>query len=226
VRKSHFLTAVVAGGLLVIGVVISSVFAQTRTAGAPTGHQVARPAPVGVALIDISKVFKENVRFTSAMNVMKADVERAEQEMQRGAESVKSWIEEMRKFKPGSAEYKDWERRITEERSKLNVQAQLTRKEFLQKEAKIYHQVYQEIQYEVGALVGRYNVSVVLRFNSDKVDADNPEEVLRFINKPVVWHSPSIDITNDVIASLNRRAGGGVPKTTNQGVPPYNPARR
>jgi Skp family chaperone for outer membrane proteins len=227
VRKPHLLTAAVVGGLLVVGVAISSVLAQTRPTGATQGYRPAPVAPAGqggIALIDISRVFKQHSRFTSMMNTLKAEVERTEELMRKEAEALKQMVEQMKRYKAGSPEYKDWERQIAERRSDMNVQAQLTRKEFLQKEAKIYHQVYSEIEYFLNSLAGRRNYSLVLRFNGDQVDKENPEEVLRFINKPVVWHSPAIDITNEVIGSLNGRAPQPDPNAPHigrqrQGVP-------
>ena len=70
-RKPHLLTAV-ACGLLVVGVAISGVLAQTRPTGVTQGYRTAPVAPVapgGLALIDVSKVFKQHTRFTSMMNM-------------------------------------------------------------------------------------------------------------------------------------------------------------
>jgi Skp family chaperone for outer membrane proteins len=223
VRKPHLLTAVLVGGLLVVGVTISGVLAQTRPAGSATGYRqapVSPAAPGSIALIDISKVFKQHTRFTSMMNTLKAEVERTEELMRKEAEALKQMVEQMKQYKPGSPEYKEWERQLAERRSDMNVQAQLTRKEFLQKEAKIYHQIYREIEYYLGIMASGRNYSLVLRFNGDQVDAENPEEVLRFINKPVVWHSPAVDITAEVVANLNGRAPQpNVGNHQQQGVP-------
>jgi Skp family chaperone for outer membrane proteins len=216
-------TAAVAGGLLVVGGAISGVLAQNRPTGTAQGYRpapVAPGAPGGIALIDISKVFKQHTRFTSMMNTLKAEVERTEELMRKEADALKQMVEQMKQYKPGSPEYKEWERQLAERRSDMNVQAQLTRKEFLQKEAKIYHQVYREIEYYLGMLANGRNYSLVLRFNGDQVDAENPEEVLRFINKPVVWHSPGVDITDEVIASLNGRAPQQGRVGEKIGVPP------
>jgi len=47
-----------------------------------------------------------------------------------------------------------------------------------------------------------------LRFNGDPPDPNNRDDVLREINKPVVYQN-GIDITPDVLADLNRSAAPG-----------------
>jgi len=225
VKRSHFLTAAVVACLLVAGPILSGVWAQTRTAGAPARY-TPRPAPGSIALVDIGKVFKQHARFNQAMAAMKAKVQQAESQLQKDMEALKQWVEEMKKFKKGSTEYNEWERRITERRSEINVQMQLTRKEFLQEEARIYHQIYREIEYHVGQWAAQNGVSIVLRFNSDQPDASNPEDVLQFINKPVVWHSPAVDITNQIINTLNARSGGAYQRADRRPAVPYPPQRR
>ena len=71
---------------------------------------------------------------------------------------------------------------------------------------------------------------MVLRFNSEQVDAGaQPEEILRNINKPVVWYNRGLDITQVVLDSLNQRARTAPGSNNRPGVgvrPPYQPQPR
>lgn len=220
-KKSHLLTVAAAAGLLVLGVAMSGVFAQGRTNTGSAGYQQARPTATPVALIDISKVFKDHNRFNSNMNAMKARVQAAEEQMKKDAETLKGWVEELQKYKAGSPEYNRLEGQIAKRRSEMSVEAQMARKNFLQEEAAIYYDIYREIEQQVQYSASQRGSVVVLRFNGGGVDADNPEDVLRFINKPVVWHNGAVDITDEVLNTLNHRSGSGdyVPRMGNQGVP-------
>ena len=49
---------------------------------------------------------------------------------------------------------------------------------------------------------------VVLRYNSEPVNAAKPEDVLRGINSPVIWHADAIDITPAIAKLLQQNVTG------------------
>jgi Skp family chaperone for outer membrane proteins len=215
VMKTQFLAAV-AASVLAVGLTGSTALAQ----------QGAQPqTPGGIALLDVSRVFKEHARFNAEMNGMKAEVQAAEAAMKSRADGLQQRVEELKELAPGSPAYKQLEEHLATERAKMQVNVQLQRKEFLQKEAKIYHMVYREVQQEVEYFANRYGISAVLRFSNDRANVEQPDEVLRDINKSVVWFAPHLDITNDILRALNN---GAVVPTGNPpgGQPPYRPAGR
>lgn len=176
-----------------------------------------------IALLDVSYIFQEHLRFKSMMNDMKADVQAAEASMKKEMDAINALTEQLKEdFKPGTPQYKQMEEHITQRRADMSVKVSLQRKEFLQNEAKIYHTIYQEIQQEVQYFASRNGISAVLRFSGEKADVEQPEEVLRDINKSVVWFGPGLDITADILRSLNSRAGNPAAGT---GTVPY-PAGR
>ena len=217
--KTQFLAALAA--ILMVAVLTAS--ATSAQQGAQQGSQPQ--APTGIALLDVSRVFKEHTRFNAEMNGMKAEVQAAEASMKRKADDLQQRVEQLKELAPGSPDYKQLEEYVANERAKMQVNVQLQRKEFLQKEAKIYHMVYREVQQEVEYFASRYGISAVLRFSNDRANVEQPDEVLRDINKSVVWFAPHLDITNDILRALNN---GAVAPTGNPqgGQPPYRPAGR
>ncbi len=65
------------------------------------------------------------------------------------------------------------------------------RKDFLEREAKVYYQTYLEVVDAVKYYAKRQNIGLVLRFNGEPVDPNRREDVLREINKPVVMQDRS-----------------------------------
>ncbi len=61
------------------------------------------------------------------------------------------------------------------------------------------------MQQIVNWLAGQYGYVAVLRYNGEAVDANDPESILRDINKPVIWHNQGVDITQLVLQQLNAR---------------------
>lgn len=210
------LLAAVAASVVAVGLSGSSALAQ---GGSPA------QTPGGIALLDVSRVFKEHARFNAEMNGMKAEVQAAEASMKTKADELQQGVEQLKELAPGSSDYKQLEEYLANSRATMQVDVQLRRKEFLQKEAKIYHMVYREVQQEVEYFAGRYGISAVLRFSNDRANVQQPDEVLRDINKSVVWFAPHLDITNDILRALNN--GAVVPSGNSPGgQPPYRPAGR
>lgn len=188
-----------------------------RMAAAPRTGQA-------IALLDVSYIFKNHTRFKAMMADIQTDVERAGTQMKTERDTVKSLSEQLRDFRPGSANYKQLEEQVATRTSQLQVQLQLQRKEFLQREAKVYHTIYQEVQQEVEYYASSAGIAMVLRFNGDPVNQDKPDDVLRGINSQVVWSAKGLDITPVILERLNQRAGGsratvGDQRSTRPGVP-------
>lgn len=196
--KPRFMAAV-GGILLVLGLAVLPAVAQQRPGVQPQA---------GVALLDVSRVFKNYARFQQTMADMKADVQAAEEAVKKERDTINSLVEQLKGLKAGSPDYKQLEQHIATRQADLNVQLQLQRKEFLLREAKIYHGAYQELEQEVRSYANNAGIAMVLRYNGDPVDGENPEDVLRNINKPVVCFAPGMDITDAIVQQLNYRGGG------------------
>jgi Skp family chaperone for outer membrane proteins len=202
VRKSH-LTAAIAATLLLAS--LSVVRAQgPEPAARPQG------APP-VALIDVKFIFKNHPRFAAMRQELKADVERVEGQARADSESIRKMREKLSDFRQGSPEFKDLEERIVQRTSELSARFELQRREFAEREAKIYYAVYQEIMQEVQYYCAAYGVAMVMNFDREKINPDKPEDVIRGVNREVVWYNAALDIS-DVI--LRRLAPQGNPNAT------------
>jgi hypothetical protein len=92
----------------------------------------------------------------------------------------------------------------------FNLKMGRLRREFLEREAKVYFQTYQEVVSVVEQYAKWHNIGLVLRFNGEPVDPERRDDVLREINKPVVVQD-QIDITGDILLLLNRDQQAGRP---------------
>ena len=97
--------------------------------------------------------------------------------------------------------------------AEFNLKMGKLRKDFLEREAKVYYQTYLEVVDAVKYYAKRQNIGLVLRFNGEPVDPNRRDDVLREINKPVVVQD-QIDITPDVLALINRdQQAAGTPQS-------------
>ncbi len=202
--------AAAAASCFVIILAASPAAAQNMSSGQPMSG-VARQAvtaPNGVALLDVAYLFKNLKRMKSQMEELKIDVERAEAALKRDRDNLQSLAERLREFKPGTPDFKSLEEQIAKKDADLRIRTQIQQREFLERESKTYQSVYEEVLQEVDLFAQTNNIAIVLRFNGDPIDKDKPDDVLRNINKPVVWFSSGLDITGQILHRLDQRAGG------------------
>lgn len=189
--------------------------------------QSGPPVRSAIALIDIGVVFKNHDRFKAEMQAMQGDMERAEGQMKKERDKLRAMAERLNEYRAGTQEYKDLEQNIAKSEADLKVNAQLQRKEFLQREAKIYNRTYQEVWQEVDAFAAANGLVAVFKFSREATDPEKPEEIMRELNKSVMWSARGLDITDDIVRSLKGRGPSGpqVPGMAHPQFPP-RPAQR
>jgi len=211
--------------LVSMGAFRAESFAQGQSGGAVPAASSTR-----IALLDVSAIFKEHVRFKGWMADMKKDVEEAEKRVMAKRNEINRMIENLQQYNKGTPNYKSLEEQITQQQATMAVDIKRQKEEFLQREARIYYNVYQEIWEATNYICRQRGYDMVLRFSGEQVDPNQPESVLTGINRPVVWYNPGMDITPYVLGELNRSAvnpaaadarGTAAPR---QGVP-FNPTR-
>ena len=175
-------------------------------AGAQTNQPAGTKAMEGtrVAVIDIGKVFKQHPGFNQAMETMKRDVQQSQGELQQRAKEIQALRDKLKVYQPDSAEAKQVEAQILEMQAAGQLEATKKKKDLLDREAKLYYEVYEEIKQEVNGFMQQYGIALVLRFNSDAIDVKNRPAVLEYVNRPVVMER-RIDITSQIVERIASR---------------------
>ncbi|MBN1854318.1 MAG: OmpH family outer membrane protein [Pirellulales bacterium] len=204
-------------------------YRTTPSAGgyaAPTasGTRVANPAGAvpsssanvtafRIAVIDVSRVFKNHARFKAMMDGMKNQMEAIEQELKVDRDKIKQKEGQRDMQKVGTPDWKRFDNELTQMKGDFNVKMTQRQKDFLEEEASAYHQTYLEVQSAVQYFAQRNGIGLVLRYSGEPIDSNRREEILRVINQPIVFQN-SIDITDDIIATVNR--GAATPSAVNR----------
>jgi Skp family chaperone for outer membrane proteins len=187
--------------------------AQVPNQPAPVAAPAARAATPAshVAVIDVGYIFKNHNRFKSAMDKMKDEVLAAENALKAERDRINGLMEQLKGFNVGTPEYKKLEAEVAKAQGDFSVNAQLQKKDFMDREAKVYFQVYSEVERAVSQFARDNGIAVVHRFDGDPVDSTDRNRILGSITKPIVYYDPQIDITPDVLRMLNGAAVAGAP---------------
>jgi Skp family chaperone for outer membrane proteins len=179
---------------------------QTRPA-APRVSRTATPAPARrrspIAVVDISYIFKNHHGFKAAMDRMKKEVEAYEEHLRTQQNALMKEKERLSDYRPGSENYDALERSLADKGAKLQVDMQMKRKEFLEREARVYYDVYRLVAAAIQGFAEQNGIELVLRYSGEPMDPANRQSVLQGVNRPIVYHR-QLDITREVLDRLNR----------------------
>jgi Skp family chaperone for outer membrane proteins len=175
--------------------------ASTRARAHSTSASSAPPCLVAVC--DVGYIFKNHNRFKVAMDKMKDEVMAAENTLKTERDRITGLMEQIKSYGVGTPDYKKLEAEIAKAQGDFNVTAQLQKKDFMDREAKVYLQVYTEVEKAVEAFARQHAIAIVLRIDGDPIDGSDRNQILRGITKPIVYVEPGVDITGDVLKMLN-----------------------
>ena len=162
-----------------------------------------------IAILDVAKVFKDNPAFTAAMESIKTEADQLKNSITAEQEQIKAQAQKVAQM-PRDENRNQLEAQLEQQQTALRTKARQQETELLNKEAQIYFNTYRQMQSVVEELSTQYGISLVLRFDSEQIDPKNRNEVIKGVNRSVVFHR-KVDLTNMVTETLNNRMaqGGG-----------------
>jgi Skp family chaperone for outer membrane proteins len=147
------------------------------------------------------------------MDRMKDEVTAAENLLKAERDRISGMMEQIKGYNVGTPEYKKLEADIAKAQGDFNVNAQLQKKDFMDREAKVYLQVYTEVEKAVEQFAREHRIAIVHRFDGEPLDGSDRNAILRGITKPIVYLEAGIDITPDVLKMLNSTPVAAAPAT-------------
>jgi Skp family chaperone for outer membrane proteins len=177
---------------------------QPQPGATPVGHG-ANASRFGIAVVDISYIFKSYPSFTQQIEALKVKMTEADNALKADRDRLVRMEEERNTLKPGTDQFKQLDEQLAHQKAEFSIKQGTVRRDFLEQEAQIYYRTYTQVSDAVKNYAQQNNIGMVLRFNGDQIDPQQREDVMKLIMQPIV-HQNHIDITPDVIALLSRGA--------------------
>ena len=156
--KTSLCPAALAAVLLACGLAARPAYAQT--------------SGTAVAVIDIPYIFKNHVRFQQQIEDIKKDIDAYKEVVTQQQTQLRTEAEKLDQFKPGTREYKDVEENIARMRVEFQLESAKRQKDFMEREAKVYFNVYKEIEAAVADFAARNRIGLVLRYSAEDMDPE------------------------------------------------------
>jgi len=169
-------------------------------------------AAAQVAILDLAYIYANHTRFKAINEDMRREVEAAENDLKASREELQKMVEKLDDYRRNSPEYRELEEEITKRQAQLGADVNLRKKNFAEQEAQNYYVVYQEVTDAIKRYCDERGIVLVLRFNGDPIDAENPQEIVKALNGVVLHYHKDIDITPHILAMVNRKGGAQSPQ--------------
>lgn len=161
-----------------------------------------RPAPQ-IAVIDLMYIVNQHLRFKQMSADLQRDIEAAENEFRANSAQLQKMAERADGLNRGSPEYKQVEEDVAKRQSELKLQVNLLKRDFAEREAKMWYSVYKEIRDQVQTYAEKHGIVLVIQFNGERADESDPATYKNEIYRAVLYNHPSIDITPIILDAVN-----------------------
>lgn len=212
---------------LLAGVLTLSGNAWSQNKEAPAA--AASNAPHKVGLIDMAHVFKNYKKFEALREELKEEIAASEEKAKLMQAELAQMQKDMKGLAEGGPEYTRAEQIIVKKAAEFETFRRAASRDFLKKESQIYLLVYNETSAAVKKYADYHKYSLIIRFNREELDTENPQNLLQGMNRQVVYHHEEDDITPSVLEFLNRKfapaattAPANAPRTTTRPGTPKN----
>ena len=178
---------------------------------ATTNAQEAKGTSGLVTVLDVAKVFEQNPAFKNKMDAIKAEADGLKQSIQADQERIRQDAMALQNLEVGSDSRNQKEAELEQQQTTLRTTARQKEQQLLNREAMIYYETYKTMQEVVTSIAQENGISLVLRYDSSEIESTNRPEVIKGVNRTVVYHS-RLDLTTLVSETMNKRtASAGSP---------------
>lgn len=180
------------------------VLCMTMVAGSGVAFsQSHRASGTNVALLDFQVILEQHQEFRTTHEVLKQELQDINERSHQQQQALLKQRKGLQRFRPGSADYRNLEKQLTQRAADLQVQRELKLKDLGQREARLFFEEHQRVVQAVEGISRAHGIGLVLRFVRREVDRSNPADIRRGLGQAVVYQR-SLDITNLVLAELKR----------------------
>lgn len=193
--------------------------AAARVASATAASSATKAVAQGgaEAFVDLQRVMKESYAFNQRMSPLQKKIQEFDQECKEQVAALAVLREETRTANDAGTKALA-EKTLAEGQAKFQLKVAAVKKQFLEGEAKIYHEAFEEVRATVAEYAKQHGIRVVRRRSAsnpnsldyatdEPVDTSDRMAMLARINRPVLYgevpaDSP-VDITEAILERLN-----------------------
>jgi Skp family chaperone for outer membrane proteins len=182
---------------------------DTPSAPAPDATAANPASALLIGTVRMGAIFKGYQKVAKMSEAFKGDVMARKRELTRIMERAQREADTMAGLTPGTAAHGDCQARIAKLKAEHEELRKKSEAEFTRQEAEMLLTLYKEIQWAIGVIAQQRGLTLVFRHEDEPIDPkisaeSDPTKAMSAIERWVVFASPKLDITREVVTKLNR----------------------
>ena len=157
-----------------------------------------------VTVMDVAAVFDQNPWFKGRMEAIKNEADGLKAKITQQQEQIRNEALSVQNLEVGTPDRNAKERELEQRQAELRTTARQSEQELLNREAEIYFDTYKTMREVVTAIAKENGISLVLRYDSTEINPTSRPEVIKGVNRTVVYHR-QLDLTKLVSQQMNTR---------------------
>lgn len=166
----------------------------------PAGESTTTPK-WPIAVVDLGMVLENLPQFRNEQMTLRADVERARSHFQNRQNVLVQQQQDLQKASPDDPGYREKIAALQQQINQLQTEFQIQQQEFYNRERQLLLGAYRQAAQAIEEIARERGFVLVLR-TAREPTSGNPQELLSYLGKEVIWSDPQIDITQAVIAKI------------------------
>ena len=161
-------------------------------------------AQTKVALCDIGLIFKSHPEFTQRLASLKQEADQFKATTTQLQQQLIQKAEVLKQYEPGSAEFNQAETKLAQESAAVEVEQRDAMRKLMQREAQLHYDTYLEVTRFISEYCQEQGIQLVLRYNSEDLQANNPQAIMRKVNGSIVYYQSQKNITPIIIQRIGQ----------------------
>jgi len=173
-------------------------------AAAPEFVNAQERVGIKVGVINLGEVFDKYYKKKELDANLRAESEKRREVLQAKSKEIAQIEEELALFDVGTDAGRRTEQKLFQRKVERETYRKMAQEEWVKKQRDFTIRLYEEIQARVADYARREKIDLVLKLEDSEIRAATLEMVqLEIKLRTVLFHSPNLDITKDVITYLN-----------------------
>ncbi len=148
-----------------------------------------------IGVLDVNRLFKKHADLKEKLRALQVEATLVQAKFESQLKALTKKSEELKDLTPGSPEHTQLDEELVKNKARIQAEISLARKDFEQREARLYLGAYQEIKKDVAKLAKSQHLTLVFNADLDEIKGDTPADIARGISNKVVWFDDSVDLT-------------------------------
>ena len=166
----------------------------------------ADPQPNGaVAIVNISVIFEKSSAFKNRLAELKEQITATEAKLKKRKEVIDNLRKQSESLDSSDPKREKLTEEVSSQELIFNAVAGKKKQHFQKIEAKLYLTMYEQIEEEVGKYAKANAIRLVIRTSDAPSSPVSRDDVLKRLNRTVVYFEPELDITQQIQEQLETR---------------------